>query len=90
MLTITEDAATLIRTLRQDAGLAEQAGLRMVIDPTNLSLSMDLAVAPAAGDAVVDRYGARVFLSPTAAYRLRGGTLQAEINEERPHFFLDR
>jgi len=90
MLTITEEAATLIRTLRQDAELSEQAGLRMVVDRTNLSLSMDLAVAPTSGDSVIDRYGARVFLSPSAAYRLRGGTLQAEISEERSHFFLDR
>jgi iron-sulfur cluster assembly protein len=90
MLTITEEAATLIRTLRQDAELREQAGLRMVVDPTNLSLSMDLAETPAAGDTVVDRFGARVFLSPSAAHRLGEGTLQAEIAEERSRFFLDR
>ena len=90
MLTITEDAAALIRTLRQDAALWEQAGLRIVVDPTNLSLSMGLAVTPSPGDAVVDRYGARVFLSPSAAYRLGRGTLQAEITEGRSLFFLDR
>ncbi|HEY5186864.1 MAG TPA: adhesin [Actinomycetes bacterium] len=90
MLTITEEAATLIRALRQDAALREQAGLRMVVDPTNLSLSMDLVEAPAAGDTVVARYGARVFLSPSAAYRLGEGILQAQITEQSSHFFLDR
>lgn len=90
MLTITEEAAVLIRTLRRDAQLIEQAGLRIVVDPTSLSLSMGLAVTPAPGDSVVDRYGARVFLSPSAAYRLGKGTLQAEITEGRSRFFLDR
>ena len=90
MLAITEEAAVLIRVLRQDAALWEQAGLRIVVDPTSLSLSMGLAVTPAPGDAVVDRYGARVFLSPPAAHRLGGGTLQAEITEGRSLFFIDR
>ncbi len=90
MLAITEEAAALIRTLRRDAELREQAGLRIVVDPSNLSLSMGLAVTPAPGDAVVDRYGARVFLSPAAAYRLGEGTLQAAIAEGRSLFFLDR
>ena len=90
MLTITEEAAGLIRALRQDAELWEKAGLRIVVDPTSLSLSMGLAVTPAPGDAVVDRFGARVFLSPSAAYRLGGGTLKAEITEGRSLFFVDR
>jgi Fe-S cluster assembly iron-binding protein IscA len=90
MLTITEEAARLICTLRTDAELREQAGLRVVVDAANRSLSMDLANAPAAGDTVVSGCGARVFLSPSAAYRLRAGTLRAEITNERSRFFLDR
>ena len=90
MLTITEQAATLISTLTQDAELLEQAGLRLVIDPTYLSLSMDLAQTPAPEDTVVVDHGARVFLSPSAAHVLGEGTLQAEISEKRSSFFLDR
>ena len=90
MLTITEEAATLISTLTQDAELVEQAGLRLVVDPTHQSLSMDLAESPAEEDAVVVGHGARVFLSPSAADLLDAGTLQAEITEERSRFFLDR
>jgi Fe-S cluster assembly iron-binding protein IscA len=90
MLTITEDAATLVRTLTNDAELSEQAGLRIVVDPVNHSLSMRLAGTPGPTDAVVDGHGARVFLSPSAAHRLDERTLGAEITEQRALFFLDR
>jgi iron-sulfur cluster assembly protein len=90
MLTITEEAATLISTLTQDAELRQHAGLRLVVNPTFQSLSMDLAETPGAGDTVVAGYGARVFLSASAAYRLGDGTLRAEITEQRSSFFLDR
>jgi iron-sulfur cluster assembly protein len=90
MLTITEEAATLITTLTEDAELLDQAGLRLVVDQTNLSLSMDLAETPTPGDTVVAGYGARVFLSPSATQRIGEGTLQAEITDVRSRFFLDR
>jgi Fe-S cluster assembly iron-binding protein IscA len=89
MLTISETAATLVRTLTQDAKLSEQAGLRIVVDQAKDSLSMALAGTPASSDAVVDCHGARVFLSPSAADRLDEQTLRAEITEDRSLFFLD-
>jgi iron-sulfur cluster assembly protein len=90
MLTISEDAARLVRTLTHDADLPAEAGVRIVVDPTHHSLSMGLAPKPEPRDVVVAIHGARVFLTPLAANRLRRRTLKAEITTTRALFFLDR
>jgi iron-sulfur cluster assembly protein len=88
MLSITEDAATLIRTLT-NAEPSDQKGLRIIVDPVNHSLSMSIAGGPAPADAVVTNGDARVFLSSLAAHRLDGRTLRADISGDRSLFFLD-
>lgn len=91
MLTITENAAHLVRILMQKAGLAEdKSGLRIVIDADNDSLSMDLAEGAEATDSTVGDHGTHVFLSPPAAARLSERTLNAEVTETRSTFFLNR
>jgi len=90
MLTLTRDAAKLVSTLRRDADLPKEAGLRIVVDPNHRSLSMGLARKPEPQDEVVSTDGAHVFLSPSAAARLEQRTLRAEITDERSLFFLDR
>jgi len=89
MLTLTRDAATLVSTLRRDADLPNEAGLRIVVDPNHRSLSMGLARNPEPRDEVISSDGAHVFLSQPAAARLERRTLRAEITEERSLFFLD-
>jgi iron-sulfur cluster assembly protein len=89
MLRITDEAATLVRTVTSRADRSPQAGLRIIVDPVNHSLSMGIAAAPAPADAVVRRGAAQVFVSPSAADRLDGRTLRAELSEERYLFFLD-
>lgn len=89
MLTLTQDAAALVCTLRRDADLPTEAGLRIVIDPKRRSLSMGLARNPEPQDEVVSSDGAHVFLSQPAAARLERRTLRAEITEQRSLFFLD-
>jgi Fe-S cluster assembly iron-binding protein IscA len=89
MLTITEDAATLVRSLTKDADGSRQAGLRIIVDPVHHSLSMGIADSPASADSVVVGYGARLFLSPLAAARLNSRTLRAEVSRARSVFFLD-
>jgi Fe-S cluster assembly iron-binding protein IscA len=90
MLTITEDAARLLRTLTEDAALPEGAGVRIVVDPTHHSLSMGFALEPEPHDIVVATRGARVFLPPSVAQRLRRRTLQADVNPDRALLYLDR
>jgi Fe-S cluster assembly iron-binding protein IscA len=88
MLTVTEDATTLIRTLTRNADLSARSGLRIVVDPVHDSLSMSLASAPSTTDAVVGTGEARVFLSARASHRLDQRTLRAEISASRSLFFL--
>ena len=85
---MTEDAATLVCDLTNRANMSAEAGLRIVVDPINHSLSMGIASAPVLGDAVVSRGDARVFLSSSAARRLDHRTLEAELSPERSLFFL--
>ena len=90
MLSISNDAARLVRTLAQDADLPDAGGMRIVIDPEHRSLSMGLARNPEPRDEVINVNGANVFLSPPASRRLERGTLKAAITEHRSQFFLDR
>jgi hypothetical protein len=90
MLRITEDAATLVCALTGDADRSGQSGLRIIVDPVHHSLSMGIASSPAPADEVISKNAARVFLSPSAAHRLRRRTLRAELSGDRSLFFLDR
>ncbi len=89
MLTVTEDAATLIRSLIPQADRDGGTGLRIVVDPDHHSLSMSLVDKPSSTDDIVHSDVARVFLSPTASRRLEKRTLRAATSATRSSFFLD-
>jgi hypothetical protein len=89
MLRITEDAATLVCALTSHADDSGHSGLRIVVDPVHHSLSMGIASSPAPADTLVIKGAAQVFLSPSAAQRLRLRTLCAELSSDRSLFFLD-
>jgi Fe-S cluster assembly iron-binding protein IscA len=88
MLTITEEAATLIRSLARHSSIPAAGGLRIVVNPATHSLSMGLAAEPERADAVIRRDGALLFVSARAAARLSNQTLCADIAATRPTFFL--
>ncbi|HSP37480.1 MAG TPA: hypothetical protein VLR26_06995 [Frankiaceae bacterium] len=87
---MTKDAASLVRTLVEGAGLPPQAGLRIATDFHHHDLSMRLATSNGSDDSVVVRDDAHVFLSPPVALHLKRRTLCAEIGAARSTFFLDR
>ena len=89
MLEVTDEAASLVRTLADRQSVPEGGGLRIVLNPETGSLSMGMAAAPDTSDAVVSRAGALLFLSPPAAQRTQGRRLCAEITDTRSLFFLD-
>ena len=88
-LTMSADAATLISALVGERSLPVSAGLRIVLSAKTNSLSMRIAGVPEREDLVISRAGARVFLCTSAAQRVAGRTLCAQIVPERPAFFLD-
>src|SRR5262249_61546420 len=65
MLTLTDSAATAIRTLITQPDLPEETGLRIMKEGDGApSFQLALTEGPAAGDQVVESAGARVFVGP--------------------------
>lgn len=80
MLTLTENAVQVIRSLTDQPEVPEGAGLRIATDPTAGALTLSLAAEPVAGDQVVDEAGARLFLESTAAEILDDKALDAAVD----------
>lgn len=87
MITVSDEAATLIRTLVEAATLPDTAGLRLGTDDKMHSLDMHLEANPRPGDEVLEHDGVALFVSPLASARLNEQTLDAQV-EGRPAFFL--
>lgn len=87
MLTLTENAATAIRTLVEGAQAPEDAGLRISDAPGGPELELAITGGPAPADQVVEAtdhegHGARVFLDDQAATVLADKTLDAAADGE--------
>lgn len=82
MITLTENAASAIQGLTQQADAPEGSGLRISSDRSDNSLNVHLAAAPEQGDAVVEAHGAKVFLDEGAANTLDGKQIHATADIE--------
>jgi iron-sulfur cluster assembly protein len=82
MLTLTENASTIVRTITTQAAGTEEGGLR-ISSPAAESADLAVAVAdsPEPRDEVVEVAGARVFLEENAAAALNDKILDAEVDE---------
>lgn len=81
MLTLTENASTLIKNLADQTAVAEDAGLRISADADSANLTVDLTPAPEPTDAIIESAGARVFLEENAAEVLADKVLDAQLDE---------
>lgn len=89
MLTLTDNAQTLVRDITAQPGLPEGGGLRIApaaAAPGQLQVS--IAAAPEPGDQVVDESGARVFVEPEIAELLGDSTLDAQPGADGPALVL--
>ncbi|SNT65516.1 Fe-S cluster assembly iron-binding protein IscA [Asanoa hainanensis] len=77
MVTITDQALSAISVLLAQDGVPAGTGLRISTDP-HRRLRLSFTPQPRAGDSVIDRDGARVFVEPDAAQALLGRALDAE------------
>ncbi len=83
MLSLTDDAATTIRALLDRPGVPDGSGLRLAVaGDGSEGYQITAATGPAAGDAVVDVDGARVFVEPVAADALTDKVLDANTDDE--------
>ena len=83
MLTLTENANHVVKSIVEQAGPSGQAGLRISQDaPDSPALHVMPTEAPQPGDQVLEEEsGARVFLEETAAETLDDKILDAQIDE---------
>lgn len=83
MLTITDSAASAIRSLTSQPDLPVDTGLRIMAQGAGgPSFKLALTEGPAAGDQIIEDGGARVFLEPAAAAVLEDKALDAQVNEQ--------
>ncbi len=81
MLTLTENASTVVKTLIDQQG-SEASGLRISQDaPDSPALHVIPSDSPQPGDQVVEEAGARVFLEETAAITLDDKMLDAQVDD---------
>ncbi|GAB3618719.1 hypothetical protein GCM10027416_32760 [Okibacterium endophyticum] len=84
MLTLTENASTIVKTIATQTTGTEDGGLRISSsqDPDAGDFAVAVAGAPESGDEIVESSGARVFLEENAAVQLSDKVLDAEVNAE--------
>ena len=82
MLTLTDNATTVVKTIVDQSGGEAQAGLRISQDAADSpALHVMPSEAPQPGDQVVEDGGARIFLEETAAVTLDDKVLDASVDE---------
>jgi iron-sulfur cluster assembly protein len=82
VLTLTENASTVVKTIVDQSVEAQEAGLRISQDAVDSpALHVIPTEAPQPGDQVLEEAGARVFLEETAAQTLDDQVLDAQVDE---------
>ncbi|GAA4155806.1 iron-sulfur cluster biosynthesis family protein [Gryllotalpicola daejeonensis] len=83
MLTLTENASTVVKSLASRGGTSEDAGLRISsAAPDSREYAVEVAPQPADADTVLESDGARVFLDANAALSLDDKVLDADVSEQ--------
>ncbi|MET0715022.1 MAG: Fe-S cluster assembly protein HesB [Mycetocola sp.] len=83
MLTLTENASTIVRTITTQSTGTEEGGLRISSPaPESADLAVAVAESPEPLDEVVEVAGARVFLEENAAASLGDKILDAQVDED--------
>jgi Fe-S cluster assembly iron-binding protein IscA len=82
VLTLTDEAVSVLRELTTQPGLPAEAGLRIAPPETGADgLALSLAEGPQAGDQVIEDAGVHVYVQPDAAAALDDKSLDARIGE---------
>lgn len=90
MFSMTPRARSIVRRVTGHHALSAGSGLRIAGRSSSTEpMQVAASTGPEPHDEVVEREGARVFLGPGAAERLRGRTLDAVTERSgRVHFVL--
>ncbi|PPG69679.1 Fe-S cluster assembly protein HesB [Rathayibacter rathayi] len=82
MLTLTDNASTVVTTITSQTQSPVEGGLRISgtdLDASNFAVAV--AAAPEPTDAVVEQDGARIFLDAAASVALGDKVLDAQVDE---------
>lgn len=82
MLTLTDNAQSVITGIVDGAQAPQTGGIRISQDAEGAGLSVTVANAPEADDQVVEAAGAKVFLDPDAAIALDDKVLDASAQPD--------
>lgn len=81
MLTLTENASTIVRDITTQPGLPETAGLRITADSDMSSFAIAAADDAQPADQVVEQAGATLYLDEQAAVVLDDKILDAAVDD---------
>jgi Fe-S cluster assembly iron-binding protein IscA len=82
MLTLTENASTIVRNITQQPEAPESAGLRITSDDATETFAVTASPTPQPGDQIVEQDGATVYLDQRAAELLDDKILDAAVDPE--------
>lgn len=83
MLTLTDSATTVVKTITDQTPESDTAGLRISAEEIGSSeLSLAVTPQPEPLDTVIENSGAKVYLEEKAAVVLDDKVLDAEISED--------
>lgn len=90
MLTITEQAATLLTATRAQSDVPDDAVLRVAgpADGASPSISLGFVPEPVSGDAVGDAHGMTICVAPEVAPQLDSATLDVVEEQGEPQLVL--
>jgi iron-sulfur cluster assembly protein len=89
VLTLTDNAETLVRDIVAQPEVPDGGGLRISPAPTAPGqLQVSVTTGPEPGDEVIDSHGARVFVEHDTAEMLGDSTLDAQQSADGPSFVL--
>jgi len=81
MLTLTENASTIVRDITNQPGLPEAVGLRITADDDPSSFAISAAERAEPTDLVIEQAGATVYLDEQAAALLDDKILDAAVTD---------
>jgi Fe-S cluster assembly iron-binding protein IscA len=81
VLTLTENASTIVKDIATQQGATESTGLRISSDDPTQGLMVTATQQPHPGDQAVEAHGAVVYLDPPAAEQLADQVLDASVDD---------
>jgi iron-sulfur cluster assembly protein len=83
MLTLTENASTIVRDITTQQGMSESAGLRITTEGGDQpGFAISAADQPQADDKVVEQSGATIYLDQESSELLDDKILDAAVDEQ--------